>query len=165
MMNKLDQLDEFFLGKDHPFRLPPDVVSALPSEKRQQIITDLQNSWIWNAFFGGLGVTCIGTIAYFRWQLGQFPTDVIDVVGCGIITPMASVLGGVICAVIGETYVISRGLWNGLLTIGSPTWKYQQPEADNSKMFKLFREGAIHREQISQSQLRDYHARTNYKSF
>ncbi len=165
MMNKLDQLDEYFLGKDHPFRLPPDVVSTLSDSKRQEFIYNLRVSWAWKAFYSGLGATCIGTLAYFRWQLGHFPTEVVDVVGWGILTPMASGLGGVICGVIGETYATCRGWWNGLLTIAPSAWTYQQPEFDMSKTWKMFQEQANHRESIAQSQLRDYHARTNYKSF
>jgi len=45
MMNKLDKLDEYFLGKDHPFRLPPDVVSTLTASKRRELFSQFQDSW------------------------------------------------------------------------------------------------------------------------
>lgn len=164
-MNKLDELDEFFLGKYHPFRLSFAAVSALPDEKRRKIMTELQTSWGWKAFYGGLGATCIASVIYFRLKLGHFPTDIGNIIGYGVLTTAVSVLGGAISGVIGEISTICRGVWNELLTINPNNFSISKPEADNSKMFELFRNEAIRRDSIVRSQIQDYHYKTNFKSF
>ncbi len=112
----LDQLDEFFLGTDHPFLLTSEAVSKLTTEERRNIMYQLQDSWGQKFFYVGLGSSLLLSILYIRKEVGYFPSDLGSVVGFGLLTSATSLLGGAISGCVGTILAIGRGMWRGLIS-------------------------------------------------
>lgn len=107
----LSKIDEFFLGKDHPFRYSFETVFALKDHERKSIMWRLQDIWGWKGFYIGLGSTCIGSIIYN----GRFPLTIGNIIGYGLLTFANSLLGGAIGSCIGVLSSLGRGMVNGLI--------------------------------------------------